>query len=352
MATIEGTIPLSIGEVTPAWLTTATGLAVHAIEHEQIGQGIGVSSALYRVTVDGEGCPDSVVVKLPALDEAAVFTSTMLRMYIREVGFFGHLASESPVRVPASLHCSVDEETSQFVVVMEDLCGMRTVDQVQGMSIEDAEHAVDELAAWHATWWGRSEQLAEAGLTVHLRDPIYPAVLPMVFAEGWEKVTSSVDVPEPILAVGPRFADAIAPLLHDLGGAPTTMIHGDYRADNMLFDDEGRVALLDFQLIGTGAGVYDLAYFVTQSLSTDVAEAHERELFDRWIERLREGGVAEPDLAGAWDGYRKAALFCLVYPIVASRGMDLSDPRQHDLVSCMNDRFSRAVAQLDLVALL
>ncbi len=64
--------------------------------------------------------------KLPALDEAAVFTSTMLRMYIREVGFFGELSSRSPIRVPACYHADVDVETSRFVVVMEDMGGHRT----------------------------------------------------------------------------------------------------------------------------------------------------------------------------------------------------------------------------------
>ncbi len=55
-------------------------------------------------------------------------------------------------------------------------------------------------------------------------------------------------------------------LLDGLAEAPTTMIHGDYRADNLFFEADGTVAALDFQLIGTGRGAYDLAYFVTQSL--------------------------------------------------------------------------------------
>ena len=58
------------------------------------------------------------------------------------------------------------------------------------------------------------------------------------------------------------------------------------------------------------------------------------------------------DLATAWEDYRKAALFCLVYPVVAWRGMDAGDPRQCDLATTMLDRFDRAVAELDLADLL
>ena len=347
------TIPTTIDEVTPGWLTAVTGLQCETAEPEQIGVGIGVSSALYRVRLTGPGCPSSVIVKLPALDPAAVFTSTMLRMYIREVGFFERLAADVPVRVPAFHHGAVDEETSRFVVVMEDLSALRSVDQLEGMPLPDVERAVDALAAWHARWWRAADDLAAAGTTVSLGDPIYPAVLPLVFGEGWQKMVGEMEVAPSIAAIGPRFSDAIAGLLHDLSQPPTTMLHGDYRADNILFDADGAPVLLDFQLIGTGSGAYDLAYFITQSLESEVAEANERRLFDRWRDGLRAGGVPEEDLGDElWLRYRKAALFCLVYPVVAGRGMDLSDPRQRALLECMNTRFARAVEQLDLEALL
>src|SRR5688572_10684225 len=175
-----GGIPGSIDDITPEWLAEATGLDVQDAAIERIGVGIGVSSALYRARLTGTGCPATVVVKLPALDEAAVFTSTVLRMYTREAGFFAELAHRAPLRVPTCHHSSIDHDTSQFVLVMEDIGGLRCVDQVAGMSIADGERAIDGLAAWHATWWGQAEDLAERGLTVSLGDEIYKAVLPMV----------------------------------------------------------------------------------------------------------------------------------------------------------------------------
>jgi hypothetical protein len=347
-----GGFPTAVGEITAEWLASATGLEVEDIEVEQIGAGIGVSSALYRVRCRGGSCPETVVVKLPALAEEAVFTSTVLRMYLREAAFFSELAGQAPLRVPACHHAVIDPESSQFVLVMEDLGGLRVVDQVKGMQIADAERAVDGLAAWHATWWGQAADLAERGITVSLGDPIYKAVLPMVFAEGWDKLHAELTIPESIDAVGPRWTDAMPRLLDELAAEPTTMIHGDWRADNLLFEDDGAVAALDFQLIGTGRGPYDLAYFTTQSLDRSDASAHERALFDRWVDGVQAAGVPAADVASAWDDYRKAALFCLVYPVVAWRGMDAGDPRQVDLATTMLDRFDRAVAELDLSDLL
>lgn len=354
MGTAPTIIPSSIDEVTSDWLRTVTGLAVDEHEVEQIGEGIGVSSSVFRLHLAGEGCPATAVVKLPAADEAAVFTSTVLRMYLREVAFFTLLAQRSPIRVPQVHHAAAEEETSAFVVVMEDVGEARSVDQIEGMGLADAEQAVDELAAWHATFWGDGDALAAAGTTVSLGDPLYPAIIPMVFAEGWEKVQGSIDIPDPVTAVGPRFVDAHAGLMACLAEGPTTLLHGDYRADNLLFAADGRVVALDFQLIGSGRGAYDLAYLLTQSLRPDDATSHERVLFERWIAGLVEHGVPEDeaDLEARWEDYRRAALFCLVYPVVASRGMDLDDPRQHDLTTVMFQRFARAVDQLDLPDLL
>lgn len=347
-------LPSSAAEIDASWLADATGLRVDRAELERIGVGVGVASALYRARLEGEGCPPSVVVKLPALDEAAVFTSTVLKMYLREVRFFTMLRHMCPVRTPRAWYGDVDDSGAGFVLVLEDLGAMRAVDQNVGMTADDAGRAVDGLARMHANWWGEGDALAAAGTTISLGDPIYPAILPTVFREGWDKVTGEMTLPASILAIGPRFPDAVAPLLASLTEGPQTLAHGDYRADNLMFGADDELVVLDFQLIGSGTGAYDLAYLVTQSLEADAASRLERDLFARWIDGLRAAGVPRDavDDRALWRHYRTAALFCLAYPVVASRGMDLSDPRQRALVGNMNTRFDRAVTELGLADLI
>ena len=344
-------IPTSIEQVDAAWMSEALGRSIADVNHEQIGVGIGVSSAVYRTSLSGFDSP-TLITKLPALAEEAVFTSSVLRMYIREVRFFQNLAQDSPIRVPRGYYGAVDEETSHFVQLMEDMGSLRIVDQNEGMNIDDSRQAVDELALWHAQWWGKADPIVERGDSVCLSDPVYPAVLPMVFAEGWEKVNNEMTIAPEILAVGPAWTDKLEWMLGSLSGAPNTITHGDYRADNILFADDGSVVLLDFQLTGRGSASYDLAYFITQSLEPDLAATHETELFNRWRDGLIAAGVPEGETVGLWERYREAAYFCLVYPIVASRGMDLTDERQYELIDNMNSRFARAVDQLNLADLL
>ena len=344
-------IPGVIGDVDVAWLKSELGWNVDSMEVQQIGAGIGVSSALYRCVLKGPNCPSSVVVKLPALDEAAVFTSTMLRMYIREANFFGSLCNEMPVEVPVAYLAKVDEETSRFIVVMEDLGGLRVVDQNVGISIEDARAVIDAAATLHAKWWDRGDEMAQNGTTISLGDPIYPAVLPFVFGEGWEKLTKEMNLPAGILEIGPRFSERLPSLLQSLVAGPNTLCHGDFRADNILFNSDNEPVLIDFQLLGSGTGAYDVAYFITQSLTKEDASKYERELFDRWIAGLQGEGLVV-DAEDLWLQYRRCALFCLAYPVIASRGMDLNNDRERTLIEMMNERFDRAVRELNLAELM
>ena len=155
--------------------------------------------------------------------------------------------------------------------------------------------------------------LAESGAAVPLGSPMYPAMLPGLFDEGWAKLMASPNCkpPEPLHVVGPKFGAAVAALLGQLDEAPNTLLHGDYRADNLLFAEDGAPILLDFQLTGTGSPAYDLAYFITQSLDGDVATEHDTRLVERWKDVVMSGGVDACDLTDLWDDYRAAALFCL-----------------------------------------
>lgn len=346
------TIPSTIDDVDVRWLQAASGLPIAAVRPELIGVGIGVSSAVYRLHLDGDGVPPTLVLKLRALDEAAVFTSSMLRMYEREVRFFEHLVDDVSIQVPRGYGGAVSDDGSAYYVLMEDVGGHRSVDQNVGMELVDVERAIDALTTWHAAFWGKADPHVERGAAISVNDDLYHAILPMVFAEGWEKVQAEMEVHPTIADVAPRWVEAMPKMLARLATDPTTVVHGDYRADNIFFDADDQVVLLDFQITGKASGSYDLAYFVTQSLDPSLASQHERALFDRYVAGLHEHGVPADETDRLWEDYRVAALFCLVYPVVASRGMDLSDQRQYDLVDHLSRRCARAIDDLDLRELL
>ena len=194
------------------------------------------------------------------------------------------------------------------------------------------------------------------GLTLTVSQP----GVPVTPSFGYLWPINRADHPETIIA-GPGqvytpqegdmiFYSAKRPLFRVLYALAATK--HPYHSSLVIRRCDGSLALLDFQIIGTGTAAYDLAYFVTQSLEADVAADQERVLFERWVSALHAAGVPVDETGRLWEDYRLAALFCLVYPVVASRGMDVSDPRQRALLETMSARLGRAIDHLELASLI
>src|SRR5262249_39083966 len=93
-------VPSGIDGVTPQWVTTVLdGATVTDVRVEQIALDSGFSSQLYRAHLSGEGVPDSVIVKLPAVSEAGD-AMKMLGGYAREVAFYREVAGRAPLGTP------------------------------------------------------------------------------------------------------------------------------------------------------------------------------------------------------------------------------------------------------------
>ncbi|KAH8066681.1 ecdysteroid kinase [Aureococcus anophagefferens] len=60
-----------------------------------------------------------------------------------------------------------------------------------------------------------------------------------------------------------------ASLTRRLAEPPLTLLHGDFRAANLMVDEGGAVVVYDWQFAALGNGGYDLAYFVALSAPVD-----------------------------------------------------------------------------------
>lgn len=65
-----------------------------------------------------------------------------------------------------------------------------------------------------------------------------------------------------------------------------TIIHGDAKVANFCFSPNEQVAGLDFQYVGKGIGVKDLAYFIGSCFSSDECERFEDALLNYYFEQL------------------------------------------------------------------
>lgn len=107
-------------------------------------------------------------------------------------------------------------------------------------------------------------------------------------------------------------AESLIAALSDGPVEPQTVLHGDYKAENMCFrhDDDadgGRphCAVFDFQWAGSGAPTVDVVYLLLTSLEEGVLDEHEGRLLDHYHARL---GVHGADVGSASGGLSRAML--------------------------------------------
>lgn len=359
-------IPSSVAELTPEWLTDALrtnrvigSAAIVAIEREAIGTGAGFLGDLVRITprysAPETGAPATLIAKLPSNDTQRAAMSHAARFSEREIRFYEQLARDCPVRTPRCYFSAMDLARQHYVLLLEDMAPARVGDHVAGCSAADAESAIRAMAPLHAAWW-ESDRLNKLDWM-----PALAAVHPSAeqwWQTMWQRVAerSGASLPADLHRIGERFGHCAMYALQQLEPAPHTLLHADYRLDNLFFgtqaDGTRTVAVGDWQLTARGRGIYDVAYFLSGSLDPADRKRHEMPLLHLWLDMLKERGVSGYAFQDALRDYRLATFFCLTSIVLLLTVMDERNPRGVALYDAWLRRIASAVADLDVAELL
>jgi hypothetical protein len=347
---MSSTYPTRSEDLTVEWLAEALGAPgrLRGFEASCIGTGVGLVGNLSKVMLDWDdhenpAGPDTVVAKFPSAGEESRFVAMVLRMYEREVRAYEQLTPRSPLGSPARYFSAFEPESHDFALVISELQGSNP-DQLRGCAEKQAMLAIDRLAAHHAAFWNDAE-IAKLAWLPPLDDAQIVGAVQFAFEGGWQTIAAAVaDLSSPAInALCERFPTLIPGLMRDLSQPPFTLAHGDYRLDNMFFDNS-ELALCDWQLVCRARGPYDLAYFTTQSLTPEQRREWEPDLIARYLNGLRANGVADVVDDDIRHDYRIAALFCLVYPVIAGGSLTVENERHNQLCRAL---FERCVAAID-----
>ena len=346
-------MPRNAAEITTDWLGNALGARVAAIDVTPIGVGVGLMGALCRLSVTyaaGSG-PATLIAKFPAEGDSSRMVAELLGMYRKEVRFYEQLSKRAGIPHAECYYAELDDETQQFVLLLSDLSGGRVVDQLVGCNPQDARLAVERLADLHASFWNDGE-VASADWMGALCDSPFPEGVVFSYQTSWDPAQALFGdrLPPQIKELGDRF-DALLPvLMQRLSVGPTTLSHGDFRLDNIFFNDTD-VAVCDWQLVDRSRGARDLGYFLGGSLTPADRAAHERDLVAAYAARLAANGVGDYPFATVWEDYRLAVLFSFVYGVVAAGGIDHGDARGTAITGAMIERSVAAILELDCLSL-
>lgn len=302
-------IPTSVFEIDSAWLSDALERSVQVDRVEQIAVGEGFVGQLGRLHL-GDG--STLIAKMPTTDPGGRFIGEMLRLWEREGRFYREVAPALSIRVARTHVNLADDEAKRYLLVMEDLAPARAADQVVGATPAQARQVVEYIGRFHAQWW-EHPMLEQLTWMPRIDDPTTKMVTPM-FLQGWAQFEERFrDVlPRRTLEWVQAFGPSCADFLDLYADDPVTIIHGDFRLDNMLFDADGEVTLVDWQMATLAPGFSDIVYFVGTNLEPDVRAAHLEGLLDLYVDTLAAGGVPVPTGDELHDALRKGILMWMV----------------------------------------
>lgn len=292
-----------------------------------------------------ESCdlPTSMIAKFPSVDEKSRQTGRLTRCYEVEASFYRDLHEALDVSAPRCFHVERDEESDDFLLLLEDFAPCRQGDQIAGCTPDEARACVDELVKLHGPLWNSAFLTSLGWLNrSESRDRSQSQTLMHTLFPGFIERYHDWLTPEARL-IGEQFvADSGSYFRRTL--PHRTVVHGDFRLDNLLFRDGG-VGVVDFQTVTHACGAQDLAYFVGAGLTTQVRRDHEHELVHHWVDGLR-GYNVSIDFDDAWLEYRRFTFAGYVMAVIASMIVKQTD-RGDDMFVAMANRHAQHAVDLD-----
>lgn len=297
--------PVHPDDIADDWWGAVIGRVPDRWRWEAIGTGqVGDSM---RFTLDFPGETVTLAGKFAAADPTSRGTAAMLGLYAKEVRFYRELAPLLPVRTPRIHFADMADDGASFCLIFEDLGPARGGNQIAGCSLADARAGVRQAAALHAPSWHNPaildlDWLQPNPAAAAMVKSLYPQAQ-AIFRERY------ADVLEPeFMALCEALAEITATT--DRTAEKTSLVHGDFRLDNLLFDIRGgaeEIAVLDWQTLTIGNGLTDIGYLLGCGIGNDLRRQAEGELLELYCAEMTARGVPMA-VDAIWRDYVVGAL--------------------------------------------
>ena len=320
---------------------TVTQFSTQSIGTGQVGENI-------RFSLEGSGnLPATLVGKFPSPDPVSRQTGINMQNYRREVHFYEKLQAKVNIQTPFVYHTDFHNDTHDFVVMMEDLAPGVQGDQLAGCNIESACLAMQQLAHLHGPVWGDNSLMHEL-ITSRTNDPgsikdLYDAVSPGFLARYSDRLTEAEK--NMVQSIG----ENLIPYTVNYDG-PQTLIHVDYRLDNMMFGGPYPLAVVDWQSLAYGCGLNDASYFVGTSIEASQREENDKYLLGQYYDTLKTYDI---DLSWdeCWKYYCHNAPAGLIMAVIASMIVG-ETPRGNDMFMAMAQRSAKMCQDLNTIEII
>jgi hypothetical protein len=294
----------------PGWIGEALGTTVNSLEAQLLGENRGFQSTTWRLLLNCEPAdtaPSSVILKSETANQDFNDFSRLNNAFGREVGVYTHCTPRLPDHQPRVF---ASHGSEPYWLLMEDLTHLRSGDQVIGLSYAETLASVERMAAIHAEFW------MDPSLTKHSWLPEHGFWFADPKAEVVDDFFATYGV-----RFGPEACRLFRAVLEQtkaidqaLEERPWTLVHGDLRADNLLFDHasgDPSSVIIDWSWASRSMAAIDIAFLVGGSTPPVQRLGRHDTLLHTWHQALIKHGVRDYPLEEARRDLQLAALRCI-----------------------------------------
>ena len=327
------TIPATPKELTPRFFSDVLGCEVASISVNRIGEDESFAGGgLFRIKIaymsDSQAGPASVVAKFSPTDAAMRLRFATANK--REIDFYAESSRETELPTPKYYFGAFDPVTGSSILIIDDLAEFRTVGILEGCTPDEAASVIDALARIHATFWNKPIVASLSGTDLLQEFDFRTAW--STYREKFSTLLPHYDIPESFFELCQFIADNDQVIFGYLWNLqPLTLVHRDTHVDNILFGDSEGVEpaiLLDWQLVGKGKGVYDLAFFLISSLEPGRRREIEAPMLARYHDALVRFGVDDYSLDRCRMDFLVSVVGKIYITVIATSFLDNTTPHK------------------------
>jgi thioester reductase-like protein len=235
--------------------------------------------------------------------------------HAREVALYSDADPVTRAHTPRVIATRADPRARVWAVLLEDLRGAALLDSVDHPEAWTTDHvgaAVDGIAAVHAAWHPRADELRrQPWIAVARTTASMEAMTPLWRALADHAAPMFAAWTDPSLPQRQHaLIDGIGAWRPALDAAPQTLVHNDFNPRNLCLRPIGagwRLCAFDWELATVGTPMRDLAELLCFVSPLDVRRARICGLIDRHATRFAAGAGVPVDRA-AWHAAFGAAL--------------------------------------------
>ncbi len=341
---------LDIENIDAGFLSEVLGYRVEAVRAEKVGTG--QTGASFRLHLQADQGPQTLLAKVAAGELSA--RERVKGGYAAEVGFYRDLVDSLDVRTPKCWYAAISDDHLHFTLLLEDLAPRVAGVQVHPCGLGQARAALANLAGLHAPRWN-DEVIKDMTFLMNTRSQAAAD-----FLGELTKQSAAAFVERYREQLGPDNAETLqqaAALISRWVMLPQqhfSVLHGDYRLDNLMFGEEPEdVYVLDWQTASVGSPARDLAYFLGTCLDVEQRRAAEWELVTYYHEQLLSRGVEGYDLEQCFYDYRLGHLQATMITTIGCMNATGERTAESDaMFLAMANRSCVAIRDLDTLALM